>query len=203
MAYRSIYTQVYYDDWLMAYNPLCLSLTIPSTPSRCYPSPCFPTLLSYLSTLHYSLHLFHTSYSYTQSPISPSALFCTLATPLLWMPHKCWYLYTIIKLKKRGLSPITSFLCPKTYITGLVILCIGSLWLASLLRSVIAYRSIYTQVHYDNQPTAHNPLCLSSTIPFAPSHHYFIPYSPTCQLYTTLCILFVLLTIILNLSQVS
>ena len=105
-------------------------------PISCYtlcPRPLLPfTLLPYPSTLHYSPHPFRTPRSYTQSPTSPSALFRTLATPLLWMPRKCQYLCTAVKSKKRGLSPIASFLCLRTYTVGLVILRMGSLRPASL-----------------------------------------------------------------------
>ena len=105
-------------------------------PISCYtlcpwpPLPC--TLLLYPSTLYYSPYSFHNPHSYTQSPTSPSALFHTLATPLLQMPHKCRHLCMAVKLKKRGLSLIVSFLYPRTCIVGFVILCMGSLWLASL-----------------------------------------------------------------------
>ena len=65
------------------------------------PRPPLPfTLLPYPSTLYYSPHPFRTPRSYTQSPTSPSALFRTLATPLLRMPRKCRYLRTAVKSKK-------------------------------------------------------------------------------------------------------
>ena len=97
------------------------------------PRPPLPfTLLPYPSTLHYSPHPFRTPRSYTQSPTSLSALFRTLATPLLRMPRKCRYLRTAVKSKKRGLSPVASFLCLRTCTAGLVILRMGSLRPASL-----------------------------------------------------------------------
>ena len=122
--------------------------TIPSAYLRLYllppaaatlhsaPLPINP-VLSYLSTLHYPPHPFHNPRSYTQSLISPSALFCVLATPLLQTPRKCQHLCTAVKLKKRGLLPIVSFLYLKTYTTGLIILCIGSLRPASLPGPII------------------------------------------------------------------
>ena len=101
------------------------------------PWPPLPfTLLPYPSTLHYSPHPFRTPHSYTQSPTSPSALFRMLATSLLRMPRKCQYLRTAVKSKKRGLSPVASFLCLRTRTAGLVILRTGSLRLASLSRPV-------------------------------------------------------------------
>ena len=104
------------------------------------PRPPLPfTLLPYPSTLHYSPHPFRTPRSYTQSPTSPSALFRTLATPLLRIPCKCQYLRTAVKSKKRGLLPIASFLCPKTCTVSFVILCMGSLQLASLPGPVISF----------------------------------------------------------------
>ena len=103
------------------------------------PRPPLPfTLLPYPSTLHYSPHPFRTPRSYTQSPTSPSALFRTLATPLLRMPRKCRYLRTAVKSKKRGLSPVASFLCLRTCTVGLVILRTGSLRPASLPGPVTA-----------------------------------------------------------------
>ena len=107
-------------------------------PISCYtlclcPRPPLPfPLLPYPSTLHYSLHPFCTPCSYTQSPTGPSALFRMLAMPLLQMPRKCRYLRTAVKSKKRGLSPVASFLCLKTRTVGLVILRTGSLRPANL-----------------------------------------------------------------------
>ena len=111
-------------------------------PISCYtlcPRPPLPfTLLPYPSTLHYSPHPFRTPRSHTQSPTSPSALFCMLATPLLRMPRKCQHLRMAVKSKKRGLSPVASFLCPRTHMAGLVILHMGSLRPASLPGPVTA-----------------------------------------------------------------
>ena len=121
----------------MAYRSM-LQRSADGPPISCYtlclcPRPPLPfTLLPYPSTLHYSPHPFRTPRSYTQSSTSPSALFRTLATPLLRMPRKCRYLHTAVKSKKRGLSPVASFLCLRTRTAGLVILRTGSLRPASL-----------------------------------------------------------------------
>ena len=149
MVYGSIYTQVCYSDWLMAHNPLYLFSAILFAPSRCYPSPCFLTLLSYPLTLHYSLHPFHTPYSYTQSSTSLSAFFYILVTPLLQMPHKYRHLCTAVKSKKRGLLSVAFFLCLRTCMVGLVILRMGSLRPASLPGPIILCSSkvfIYRRV---------------------------------------------------------
>ena len=112
--------------------------TIPSAHLRLYllppatatlhpaPLPINP-VLPYPSTLHYPPHPFRNPRSYTQSPTSPSTLFRVLATPLLQTPCKCRHLCTAVKLKKRGLSPVASFLCLRTCTAGLVILRISSL----------------------------------------------------------------------------
>ena len=121
--------------------------TIPSAHLRLYllppaaatlhfaPLPIDP-ILPYPSTLHYPPHPFRNPRSYTQSSTSPSALFRVLAIPLLQTPHKCQHLRTAVKLKKRGLSPVASFLCPRTHMASLVILRTGSLRPASLPRPV-------------------------------------------------------------------
>ena len=104
-------------------------------PISCYtlcPQPSLPCP----STLHYSLYPFCNSRSYTQSPTSLSALFRMLAMPLLQILCKCRHLRTAVKLKKRGLSLVASFLCLRTYTVGLIILCMGSLRLASLPKPI-------------------------------------------------------------------
>ena len=117
--------------------------TIPSAYLRLYllslaaitlhPAPLLvDPVLPYPLTLHYPPHLFRNPHSYTQSPTSPSALFRVLAMSFLQSPCKCQHLRTAVKSKKRGLSPVASFLCPRTYTAGLVILHVGSLRPASL-----------------------------------------------------------------------
>ena len=106
---------------------------LPPATTTLHPAPLLvDPVLPYLSTLHYPPHSFCNSCSYTQSPTSPFAPFYVLATPLLQMLHKCRHLYMAVKSKKRGLSPVASFLCPKTRTAGLVILRTGSLRPASL-----------------------------------------------------------------------
>ena len=129
MAYRSIYTQVYYGARLTANNPLCPSLAIPSAslatatlhPAPLYVDPALPS-----TSFPYSSQL------YSIPSISPSALSHVPATLLLQPLYKCRHLRMAIKSKKRELSPVPSFLYPRTHTVGLVILRMGSLRLASL-----------------------------------------------------------------------
>ena len=118
--------------------------TIPSAHLWLYLLPPRPpllcTLLSYPLTLHYptrrpctTLHILSIILAaILNPPTSPSTLSRVPATPLLQMPRKCRYLRTAVKSKKRGLSPVASFLCLRTRTAGLVILRTGSLRPASL-----------------------------------------------------------------------